>query len=139
MAPRQSKRTGQFIRDELSRTPASISELHQAYKDKINVLNEGRDKLHKLKRPAYSSFYQYFRHFIVLGLVEQVGEKPVLPKYPGEAGITTPDEMGFIEEVAGQLKVHKGAVRRLWKLTPQGETEVEAWENPIKARGYSKK
>ncbi len=124
------RRTGRFIKEELLSGPASISDLHQRYRQGIvEVLNEGRDRSTRIRPPTYSSFYQYFRHFITLGLVERVGEAPT-------EDIDQPEKMGFVESVDGQLQVHEGAVKRLWRLTPEGESETEAWEDPMRALGY---
>lgn len=139
--PRQTdyKRPGQFIkRYLLTQGTAAISQIHQAYKADIDVNNEGRERCDRLLKPTYASFYQYFRHFVFLGLVEMVGEEDIrakrrfdLPHY-----LRSPEKMGFAETVNGKWKVHRGAVRRLWRLTPRGEAAVEAWSDPLKARGY---
>lgn len=130
MTPSESKRTGQFIKEKLLEYGAtSISQIHSDFAQKIDELNQGRDRKHKLRKPVYSSFYQYFRHFVVLGLVEKIGEEPT-------EDIESPEKMGYIEKVGGKLKVHKGAARSLWRLTPQGESEIDAWDDPLKARGY---
>lgn len=132
MAPSESKRTGLFIKEYLSdpkHLVASPSDIHQEYAEKIKELNQGRVRGSRLKIPTYSSFYQYFRHFVVLGMVEKVGEEST--EY-----IEAPEEMGFVEKVGGKLKVHKGAVKSLWRLTPLGESEIDAWNDPLRARGY---
>lgn len=133
MSPAGTKRTGQFIKEYLSiHGTASISEIHREYsgpEGKIDELNQGRDRKHKLKKPVYSSFYQYFRHLVFLGLVEKVGEEPT-------EDIESPEEMGYIQKVNDVLSVHRGAARGIWRLTPQGESEIDAWDDPLRARGY---
>lgn len=132
MAPAESKRTGRFIKEYLldpEHPAASISDIHQAFVRKIKGLNSGRVRSQRLVIPVYSSFYQYFRHFIVLEMVEKVGEGPT-------EDIESPEEMGYIEKVAGRLRIHKGAAKGIWMLTPKGLSEVEAWDDPLRARGY---
>lgn len=130
MTPAETKRTGQFIKEKLAEYGvASPSQLHYDFTKKIDELNQGRTQRHKLRKPVYSSFYQYFRHFVVLGLVEKVGEEPT-------EDIESPEEMGYIEKAKGKLRIHKGAARGLWRLTPKGESEIDVWNDPLKARGY---
>ena len=59
-------------------------------------------------RPNYSSFAKYFHWFKLLGLIEPVNRRE-------------PAMYSFLEE------------RQFYRLTPKGEAEVKAWEDPVRA------
>lgn len=125
------RRPGRFIKSTLSTYgKLAISDLHESYTDGIKNINAGRDRLSRIKQITYPSFYKYVRNLEKLGLVERVGEEDVVDFY-GPA-----EEMGFVERVEGELVVHEGAVKRLWALTGKGISEVEAWDDPVRALGY---
>lgn len=124
------RRTGRFIKETLSKYGRlSISDLHKFYKDGIRTLNAGRERGTRVRPPTYHSFYKYFRHCKTLGLVQPSGEEDT-------EDIQSPEGMGFVERIDGELYVHEGAVKRLWELTSKGISEVEAWDDPMKALGY---
>ncbi len=119
---------GVFIKEYLAaHGTASIQELHGAYKERIDEVNAGRERHTRLNKPVYSSFYTYLRHLVTLGLVEKVGEEPT-------EDIESPGQMGFVERgPQGQLRVHKGTVRRLMSLTAKGSAATTEWEDPVRA------
>lgn len=134
MANNFERRPGRFIKEKLiEKGQLSISEIHQLYAEEIRNLNAGRDRLTRLRAITYPSFYKYIRNLETLGLIERIGEEATVDFY-GPV-----DEMGFVERVEGEMVVHEGAVRRLVRLTENGLGEVEAWDDPIKALGYSTK
>ena len=127
----QFKRPGQFIRKYLiDHGEASVSEMHQAFKEHVNLRNVAHAKGDKLRKPTYASFYAYFRHFVKLELVERIGETPAID-FMGPA-----EDMGFAYKSMGKWKVRSGAIKRIWKLTIKGEMEIDAWDDPIRALGY---
>ncbi len=134
MPPETTKpRPGQFIKTYLEGGGSgSISEIHQAYKAKIDNLNAGRARGEKLRKPTYASWYRYFRNLRVLGLLELIGEQPT-------EDIASPEEMGFAEKVAGKWKVHRGAIQRIFRMTALGQAEVAAWNDPMGALGYTRR
>lgn len=132
----ETKRPGQFIKLYLQTNgidDCHIPGIHSAYKEKIDSINAGRDRTTRLSKPTYQNFYRYFKHFVYMSMVEEAGESPT-------EDMSAPDKMGYVvkssEGNGDKLTVRQGITRKLWRLTSKGETENDAWDNPIKARGY---
>lgn len=124
------RRPGRFIKEKLlDYGQASISDLHKEYRAGIINLNAGRDRATRIHPATYQSFYQYFRHFVVLRFVEEVGEE-----LAGEWN--KPEEMISVERVDGELRARAGVYKKFWRLTPAGISEDSAWDDPMAALGY---
>ncbi len=123
------KRTGLYIKQYLEQHGrASISEMHQAYSEKIREENstrrqQGRRDL--LRKPTYHSFYAYFRNIVALQLVELVAEV---------ADAVVPEGLILIDSKDGEKIVRPGGIRRLWALTAKGNSAITEWINPRLAR-----
>lgn len=126
----EKKRPGIYIKDYLNQHgSASVAEIHQSYKEAIDLANLKADK--GWRRPTYASFYVYCRHLMVLGMIEKVGEETTW-------GIENPERMGFIERDTRtkELRIHKGATKVLYRMTDKGMADDASWQDPIRARGY---
>lgn len=130
------KRTGEFIHQAFEAYgELSISDIHKGYKNAIKELNEVAKQRRRhcgLKVTTYHSFYVYFRNFVRLGMVEFVREEET-------EEVQSPELMGFMEKSTAQgrrMRTHPGAVRRIWRMTDKGRSEVEAWTDPMKALGF---
>jgi len=113
-----SVRPGHFIKDYLAtQGEASISEIHRAYKERVRELGP-----RGIRVMTYESFGKYFRHFVRLELIQFTGREEEI-EYP-PTGVTL-------------LSIRNGEVvrsrKRYYALTPTGQTEIAAWDNPIKA------
>ena len=89
---------------------ACCADIYYALSREIERLNKERIEIGEkpFRRPNYSSFSRYFHWFLILGLIERTDKR--------EAAIYP-----FLEE------------KQFYRLTGKGETEVKAWEDPVRA------
>ena len=109
---------GEVIKEVLERGPASISNLHREYKERIRLLNQNREKRKPLRGMTYESFRTFVTRARIAGLVEPVGEEALL--YPTR----WPTPLVGIRE--GRVVT---ATRRIYALTDRGRAEVELWRD----------
>jgi hypothetical protein len=85
------------------------ADVYRALSEKIERLNKERIEIGEkpLRRPNYSSFSRYMHWFAILGLIERTDKR--------ESAI-----YDFL-----QKKV-------FYRLTEKGETELRAWEDPVR-------
>lgn len=107
---------GEVIKEVLERGPASISDLHREYRERIRLLNHERDRKHRLRGMTYASFRTFLTRARIAGLVEPVGEEPLTfpTRWP------TP-LLGVRDTTVAP------ATRRIYSLTDRGRAEVELW------------
>ena len=123
-------RTGLFIRQYLlDHTEESVAVMHRALKEQITMENQRRTRSERLRGPTYSSFLKYIHNLARLGLVELSGHEE-----PAEFVAT--DKLVQIRGGSGGKVVP--SVRRFFRITAKGRSEVRAWQNPIKALGYQR-
>lgn len=104
-------------------TEAAITDIHSAYRDFVNQVNQTRARDRQLKPMNHSSFYTLFKFVRLLGLVELVREEPMLS--PPPTGSL------FIIRVRKEPPPTRAsairAVRRIFKLTEVGMQDERAW------------
>ena len=102
-------RPGIFIKHYLEEHgEGCVADIHHALSEEIERLNKERIEAGErpLRRPTYSSFAKYFHWFKLLGLVEPTGR-------------TEPAVYDYL------------APRVFYQLTGKGESEEQAWLDPI--------
>jgi len=104
--------TDKFVKE------ASITDIHSVYKLLVKQENSIRSKDKKLRGMNYDSFLTLFRFARYLGLVEEVREEPMLR----EAKL-----LSIRVEPSGPHIVE--SKRIIYKLTPKGVEEENAWSN----------
>ena len=86
------------------------ADVYYALSEEIERLNVTRAEIGEapFRRPNYSSFSRYFHWFLILGLIERTDKR--------ERAI-----YDFLQK------------RVFYRLTGRGKTEVEAWQDPVRA------
>ncbi len=89
---------------------ACCADVYYALSEEIERLNVARAEIGEapFRRPNYSSFSRYFHWFLILGLIECTDKR--------ERAI-----YDFLQK------------RVFYRLTGRGKTEVEAWQNLVRA------
>ncbi len=89
---------------------ACCADIYYALSQELERLNKERIEIGEtpLRRPNYSSFAKYFHWFKLLRLVEPAGRRE-------------PAIYDFLER------------RQFYQLTAKGESEEEAWQDPVRA------
>jgi len=106
---------GEFVKE------ACITDIHSVYKLLTKQENLIRTKDKKLRGMNYDSFLTVFRFARYLGLVEKVREEPMI--HPGKLlSIRKPDGPHVVE-----------SKRIIYRLTPKGVEEKDAWSNLYEA------
>lgn len=124
----QSLRPGQTIKAVLSAeiplttgkyvTEACITDIHSVYKLLTKQENLTRFKDKKLRGMTYDSFLTLFRFARCLGLVEKIREESMLREGKLLSIRVEPDGPHVVE-----------SKRIIYKLTPIGVEEEDAWSN----------
>ena len=104
---------------------ASITDLHNAYKELVKRENMLRPRIKRLKPMTMQSFKTLFKFAQLLGLVELVREDPM--EFPPPTGhlysIRKPND-----EVIAVI-----STRRIFKITPLGTEDERSWTNLCRA------
>ena len=109
---------GEVIKEVLERGPASISDLHFQYKERVRQVNQNRDRKRRLRGMTYESFRTFVTRARIAGLVEPVGEEPM--KIPPK----TPNPLVGIRDTRVVT-----ATRRIYALTDRGRAKVDLWRD----------
>jgi hypothetical protein len=105
------------IRDSQYVTEASITDLHNAYKNQINDYNILQEKTKRLRGMNVYSFTTLFKFARLLGLVEYVRDEPM--------HIT-----GSLYHVEDGAKLRIVAnTRKIYRLTDKGKEDTISWNN----------
>ena len=90
---------------------ACAADIYYALSQEIERLNKERIEIGEkpFRRPNYSSFSRYFHWFLILGLIERTDKR--------ETAI-----YDFLQK------------RVFYRLTDKGKAEVEAWQDPVRAK-----
>jgi len=90
---------------------ACAADIYYALSQEIEHLNKERVEIGEkpFERPNYSSFSRYFHWFLILKLIERTGKR--------EHAI-----YDFLQK------------RVFYRLTDRGKAEVEAWQDPVRAK-----
>lgn len=115
---------GEFpLSDGTRATEAAITDIHSAYRDFVNQVNQTRPRDRRLKPMNHASFYTLFKFVRLLGLVGLVREEPML--YPPPTGSL------FIiraRKAPPRTRAYAiKAVRRVFKLTDIGAQDERSW------------
>ncbi len=105
-------------------TEASISDLHNAYKEQIRRENALRPRAKRLRGMTSQSFKTLFKFAQLLGLVELVREEPM--QFPPPGGPL------YSVRVTDKPRVVI-STRRIFKVSPLGEEDEKSWTNLAKA------
>lgn len=105
---------------------ASIVELFNAYKSRVDYHNQFYERKHAIKGMNHRSFYTMFRFAQLLGLVEFVREEAADWHRTGQ--ITKSSSLTRVERSpeTGRLSV-RVSNRKVFKLTSIGELDVKSW------------
>ena len=101
-------------------TEATITDIHNTYKELIHRENMRRPKNKKLHGMTYPSFYALFRLARYLGLVEVVRDELMLsPPAGGDLySLRRDDGMDVVV-----------STRRVYRLTDKGREAEQSWQN----------
>ena len=105
-------RPGLLIRKHFEEHPETCcADAYYSLSQQIESLNKERVEIGEkpFRRPNYSSFSRYFHWFFILGLIERTDKR--------ERAI-----YDFLQK------------RVFYRLTNKGKTEVEAWQDPVRAK-----
>ena len=110
--------TGELVEE------ASISDLHNAYKEQIRRENALRPRAKRLRGMTSYSFKTFFKFAQLLGLVELVREEPMQLPPPGGPlySIRVTDKPRVVV-----------STRRIFKISPLGREDEKSWTNLAKA------
>lgn len=98
----------------LEHQEACVADIYRGLSQEIEHMNKERIQIREkpFRRPNYSSFSRYFHWFLILKLVVRTDRRE-------------PAIYDFLRE------------RVFYKLTDKGETEEEAWQDPVRtAHGF---
>ena len=89
---------------------ACAADIYRALSEDIERLNKERIEIGEkpFRRPNYSSFSRYFHWFLMLGLIERTDRRE-------------PAIYDFLQK------------RVFYRLTEKGKSEINAWEDPVRA------
>jgi len=110
-------------------TEASITDIHNAYRELLWQVNTLRPKSRKLRGMRYPSFYALFRLARYLGLVEFVRDEPML----------FPPPKGHLYSLRKNAEMEVVvSTRRIYRLTDKGREAEQSWQNLHRAWRYSR-
>jgi len=104
---------------------ASISDLHNAYKELIKQENTLRPAAHRLKPMTYRSFLTLFKFAQLLHLVELVREEPMELPPPGGSLLSI--------RGSGDAAIVTISARRIFKITQVGADDEKSWSDLCRA------
>jgi len=106
-------RTGELVSE------ASITDIHNSYKELVNRENELREKRYHIKGMNILSFTTLFKFARYLGLVEHVRSEP-----------RHKPASGSLHRVENGTRLHiVNGTRRIFRLTEKGRADDESWNN----------
>jgi len=106
-------RSGQYV------TEASITDLHNAYKEQLRQYNSLREKSRQLRGMSVHSFMTLFKFARILGLVEHVRDETRNEPIYGNL---------YRVENGNGLRIVTNS-RKIYRLSDKGRQDTESWSN----------